>query len=133
MKVFIWIIIAVILIFILLYYQYRKNIRKVAGSDANLITIDPAPFLDKARETQAKIVSVHPREASGTDPREKIVRLRLAVKDDDGNYVVHTVKWKIVNFVLADFRQGKMINVKVYDDYVFPEIEGAVLVSESTS
>jgi len=121
-------VISILAVIIFLYWQMKTRNETIQGMHYE--TIDMQQYVDKVCEREAKILSVRPRENHNTTSGGRVVKFRLAVKNAENKFDTRIVKWKIENFILSDFRQGKTINVKVYNDMVFPSMEGSMLVKE---
>lgn len=115
-----------------LYFLLRRKKGTFEKDCTNDIPVNIDAFNGMLQARDAKILSVHPREITLTNPSERIVRFRLAVKEEDDSYTTHSVKWIVPNFTLTEYSQGKIIGVRVYENYVFPSIEGAVLLDENS-
>jgi hypothetical protein len=119
--------ISVLAVVIMIYWQ-KKNSAPV-NSQIIDVFIDINDYIDKVIDGDAKIVSIHPRESTGVSPDETVVKLRLAVKENENSYKSYLVRWKMKKETLSALRQGQMISVKLHGDYIFPVFEGAALVA----
>ena len=117
----------------ILLVNFRSSRNKGLGETPEMKKeIDELEKLSAQAEfKEAQIVSVRPEDQSRSNPSERIVKFRLAIKTGEKEYLTLQARWKIDNIYLANFQQGKMIRVKVYDKYVFPTYQGAKLIPDS--
>lgn len=119
--------ISLLAIVIMIYWQ-KKNSTPVTPQVIDTF-IDINDFIDEVTDGDAKIVSIHPRETTGVSPDETVVKLRLAVRENENFYKSYLVRWKMKKETLSALRQGQIIPVKLHGDYIFPVFEGAALVA----
>jgi hypothetical protein len=73
---------------------------------------------------EAKIISVHAELPSRFDPAFRILNLKLEIKNDE-SYKILSTRWRVDTLVLSSLQPDSMIRVKVYNELVFPTIDGA--------
>ena len=117
----------------ILLVNFRSSRNKVPGETPEMKKeIDELEKLSgKAEFKEAQIVSVRPEDQSRFNTSERIVNFRFAIKTGEKEFETLRARWKIDNIYMANFQQGKMIRVKVYDKYVFPTFQGARLIPDS--
>lgn len=116
---------------LLVIYKSSRN-KDIGDSVEMKKEIDELEKLSAQAEfKEAQIVSVRPEDQSRFNTSERIVNFRLAIKTGDKEYLTLRARWKIDNIYMANFQQGKTIQVKVYDKYVFPTYQGAKLIPDS--
>lgn len=78
-----------------------------------------------AEYKEARIISVHPEGQSKTSPSNRFVNLRFEIKDNSGEFKIFSARWYVDTFYLSQLQPDNRIQVKVYDEYVFPLEEGS--------
>ena len=73
---------------------------------------------------EARIISVNAELPSRFSPGHRILNLRLEIKDGE-NYKMYTTRWRVDTIVISAIQPDMMIQVKVYNELVFPTIDGA--------
>jgi hypothetical protein len=81
----------------------------------------------KAEWREARIVSVHPELPSRFDPANRILNLKLEITGRDNKIQLLKTRWKVDTTVLSGLQPDNVIQVKVYNELVFPAIDGAAL------
>lgn len=81
----------------------------------------------QAEYKDARIISVRPEGQSGTSPANRFVNLRFEIKDNSGEFKMLSARWYVDTYYLSQLQPDMNIQVKLYDEYVFPLIEGARL------
>jgi hypothetical protein len=88
--------------------------------------------LEKLKNTaefrSARIISVQPQQTSHYSPGLKTVNIRFEVEDTPGNYKMLSAIWQMDDYYSSNFQPDDKIQVKVYNEYVFPTHDGAKLL-----
>jgi len=74
---------------------------------------------------EARIVSVHAELPSRFDPVNRILNIKFEIKENDEKYKLYSAKWRVDTLVLSSLQPDSVIQVKVYNELVFPAIDGA--------
>lgn len=116
---------AIILLALFFYRIFSKNMKK---DEIERVKMQRLEDLKKQAEYKdARIISVRPEGQSGTSPANRFVNLRFEIKDNSGEFKMLTARWYVDTYYLSQLQPDMNIQVKVYDEYVFPLIEGARL------
>ena len=116
---------AIILLALFFYRIFSKNMKK---DEIERVKMQRLEDLKKQAEFKdARIISVRPEGQSGTSPANRFVNLRFEIKDNSGEFKMLTARWYVDTYYLSQLQPDMNIQVKVYDEYVFPLIEGARL------
>jgi len=75
--------------------------------------------------SEAKIMSVHAELPSRFNIATRILNLNLEIKDDIGNCKIYKARWSVDTVILSSLQPDSVIQVKVYNELVFPTIDGA--------
>jgi hypothetical protein len=117
---------AIIIILALFFYRlFSKNMKKDEFERVKLQKLEDLKRTAEFKE--ARIISVRPEGQSNTSPANRFVNLRFEIKDATGEFKMYTARWFVDTYYLAQLQPDSMIQVKVYDEYVFPLIDGARL------
>lgn len=116
---------AIILLALFFYRIFSKNMKK---DEIERVKMQRLEDLKKQAEFKdARIISVRPEGQSGTSPANRFVNLRFEIKDNSGEFKMLSARWYVDTYYLSQLQPDMNIQVKVYDEYVFPLIEGARL------
>jgi len=117
---------AIIILLALFFYRlFSKNMQKDEAERAKLRLLED--LKDKAEFREARIISVRPEAQSNTSPSNRYVNLRFEIKDNSGEYKMLSARWFVDTFYISDLQPDNMIQVKVYEDKVFPLTENSRL------
>ncbi|MBE2219646.1 MAG: hypothetical protein IAE90_15650 [Ignavibacteria bacterium] len=117
---------AIIILLALFFYRvFSKNMQKDEAERAKLRILDE--LKDKAEFREARIISVRPEGQSNTSPSNRYVNLRFEIKDDSGEFKMLSARWFVDTYYVSDLQPDNMIQVKVYEDKVFPLTENSRL------
>ena len=81
----------------------------------------------QAEFREARIISVRPEGQSNTSPANRFVNLRFEIKDAGGEFKMLSARWYVDTYYLSQLQPDSNIQVKVYDEYVFPLTDEAKL------
>ena len=119
---------AIILLALFFYRIFSKNMKK---DEIERVKMQRLEDLKKQAEFKdARIISVRPEGQSGTSPANRFVNLRFEIKDNSGEFKMLTARWYVDTYYLSQLQPDMNIQVKVYDEYVFPLIESARLLTD---
>ncbi len=117
---------AIIILLALFFYRlFSKNMQKDEAERAKLRLLED--LKDKAEFREARIISVRPEGQSNTSPSNRFVNLRFEIKDNSGEYKMLSARWLVDTYFVSDLQPDNMIQVKVYEDKVFPLTENSRL------
>ncbi len=120
---------AVIILLALYFYRlFSKNMQKDEAERAKMRILEE--LKDKAEFREARIISVRPEGQSNTSPSNRYVNLRFEIKDNRGEFKMLSARWFVDTFYISDLQPDRMIQVKVYDDMVFPLAENSRLIAD---
>jgi len=120
---------AVIILLALYFYRlFSKNMKKDEAERVKMRMLEE--LKDKAEFREARIISVRPEGQSNTSPSNRYVNLRFEIKDNRGEFKMHSARWYVDTFYISDLQPDRMIQVKVYEDKVFPLAENSRLVAD---
>ncbi len=119
---------AVIIALALFFYRlFTKNMSKDAAE------IEKKKELDRIKQNaelkEARIISANPESQSNTNTSHRYINLRFEIKTDNDDYKIYPARWYVDTFNISQLQPDSRIQVKVYNDYVFPIIDGARLVN----
>ncbi|MEO8514295.1 MAG: hypothetical protein ABI543_12085 [Ignavibacteria bacterium] len=116
----------VILIISLFFLRlFTKNMKKDELEREKLRKLDE---LKKSAEfKEARIISVRPEGQSNTSPSNRFVNLRFEIKNNSGEFKMLSARWYVDTYYLSQLQPDMNIQVKVYDEYVFPLVDGSRL------
>ncbi|NOS83869.1 MAG: hypothetical protein HOP31_01915 [Ignavibacteria bacterium] len=81
----------------------------------------------KAQFREARIISVRPEGQSNTSPANRFVNLRFEIMDNSGEFKMLSARWYVDTYYLSQLQPDSNVQVKVYDEYVFPVMDEAKL------
>ena len=117
---------AIIILLALFFYRlFSKNMQKDEAERAKLRLLED--LKDKAEFREARIISVRPEGQSNTSPSNRYVNLRFEIKDNSGEYKMLSARWLVDTYFVSDLQPDNTIQVKVYEDKVFPLTENSRL------
>ncbi len=117
---------AVIVIIALFFYRlFSKNMKKDEVEREKIKKLEDLKKLAEFKD--ARIISVHPEGQSNTSPSNRFVNLRFEIKDNSGEFKMFSARWFVDTFYLSQLQPDSNIQVKVYDEYVFPLVDGSRL------
>lgn len=118
-------LVVIILLAVFFYRLFAKNMNR---DDAERQKLKELEELKKQAEfREARIISVRPEGQSNTSPANRFVNLRFEIKDNSGEFKMLSARWYVDTYYLSQLQPDSNIQVKVYDEYVFPVIDGARL------
>ncbi len=116
------------IIILLALFFYRLFTKKMNRDEQERIKMRMLEELKlKAEFREARIISVRPEGQSGTSPSNRYVNLRFEIKDNSGKFVMMAARWYVDTYYLSQLQPDSMIQVKVYNEYVFPVTDDARL------
>lgn len=118
----------IIMIALILYRVFSNSAKKDKKYLEGMEKLEE--LKQKAEFRAAKIISVNPYQASIHAPGMRTVNIRLEIEVSPGNYKMFSCKWFVDDFFASSYQPGNEIQVKVYDDYIFPTAKGARLLPE---
>ncbi|MCC6866827.1 MAG: hypothetical protein IT280_11790 [Ignavibacteria bacterium] len=120
---------AVIILLALFFYRlFSKNMKRDEQEQIKLKMLNE--LQQKAEFREARIMSVMPESQSGTSPSNRFVNLRFEVKDNSGKFVMMSARWYVDTYYIPQLQPDNNIQVKVYNEYVFPVTDNARLYPE---
>jgi hypothetical protein len=120
---------AVIILLALFFYRlFSRNMKKDEEERSKMRLLEDLKKIAEFRE--ARIISVIPEGQSNTSPSNRFVNLRFEIKDGSGEFKMLSARWYVDTFYLSQLQPDNMIQVKVYDDKVFPLQENSRLYPE---
>ena len=78
-----------------------------------------------AKWMEARIISVYAELPSRFSPASRILNIKLEIKGEDTNSKIYSTRWRVDNIMLSSLQPDSVIQVKVYNELVFPTIDGA--------
>lgn len=118
---------AIIIMLALIFYRlFSKNAAKDKKYLDELKRLEE--FRSRAEFRAAKIISVQPYQASMYAPGMRTVNIRLELEDSPGKFSMHSVQWMVDDYFSSSYQPGDSIQVKVYEEYIFPSSDGAKLL-----
>lgn len=76
----------------------------------------------------ARIISVQPQQTSHYSPGLKTVNMRFEVEESPGMFKMLSAIWQMDDYYSSSFQPDDKIQVKVYNEYVFPTHDGVKLM-----
>ncbi len=120
---------AVIILLALFFYRvFAKNMRKDEAEREKMRQLED--LKKKAEFKDARIISVRPEGQSGTSPANRFVNLRFEIKDSNGEFKMFTARWFVDTYYISQLQPDMNIQVKVYNEYVFPLTENSRLITD---
>lgn len=115
-------------IILLALFFYRLFTKKMNRDEQERIKMRMFEELRKKAEfREARIISVRPEGQSETNPSNRFVNLRFEIKDNSGKFIMMAARWYVDTYYLSQLQPDNMIQVKVYNEYVFPVTDEARL------
>lgn len=118
-------LVVIILLAVFFYRLFAKNMNRDDAERQKLKDLEE--LKKKAEFREARIISIRPEGQSNTSPANRFVNLRFEVKDNGGEFRMLSARWYVDTYYLSQLQPDSNIQVKVYDEYVFPVIDGARL------
>lgn len=118
-------LVVIILLAVFFYRLFAKNMNRDDAERQKLKDLEE--LKKKAEFREARIISARPEGQSHTSPANRFVNLRFEVKDNGGEFRMLSARWYVDTYYLSQLQPDSNIQVKVYDEYVFPVIDGARL------
>lgn len=120
--------IPLVIIILLAVFFYRLFAKNMNRDDAERKKIKDLEDLKKKAEfREARIVSVRPEGQSNTSPSNRFVNLKFEIKVTGSEFKMLSARWYVDTYYLSQLQPDLNIQVKVYDEYVFPVIDDAKL------
>ena len=118
---------AIIILLALFFYRlFSKSAAKDRKYSEEVKRLED--LKSKAEFRAAKIISVQPYQASMYAPGMRTVNIRLELEDSTGKFSMHSVQWMVDDYFSSSYMPGDSIQVKVYEEYIFPSGDGARLL-----
>lgn len=118
-------LVVIILLAVFFYRLFAKNMNRDDAERQKLKDLEE--LKKKAEFREARIISIRPEGQSNTSPANRFVNLRFEVKDNGGEFRMLSARWYVDTYYLSQLQPDSNIQVKVYDEYVFPVIDEARL------
>lgn len=118
-------LVVIILLAVFFYRLFAKNMNRDDAERQKLKDLEE--LKKKAVFREARIISARPEGQSNTSPANRFVNLRFEVKDNGGEFRMLSARWYVDTYYLSQLQPDSNIQVKVYDEYVFPVIDEARL------
>lgn len=118
-------LVVIILLAVFFYRLFAKNMNRDDAYRNKLRELDELKH--KAEFREARIISVRPEGQSGTSPANRFVNLRFEIKDNGGEFKMFSARWYVDTYYLSQLQPDSSIQVKIYDEFVFPLTDGARL------
>ena len=129
-SIFPLIVILVPLAFIVgLTIYFIRLFKKTSAEDHRLIA-EMASLESMKRNAQwkkARIVSARAELPSRFDPARRILNLKLEIESENEGIKLYSTRWRVDTTVLSSLQPDSAIQVKVYNELVFPTIDGAII------
>ncbi|HRE11454.1 MAG TPA: hypothetical protein PK605_02990 [Ignavibacteria bacterium] len=117
---------AIIIMLALIFYRlFNKNMKRDEEEMKKLKELDD--IKRKAEFRSARIVNVRAEPQSHTSPSFRFANIRFEIKDDSGEFKLLTARWNVDTYYLSSLQPDTNIQVKVYDELVFPVSDDARL------
>jgi len=116
-------LVVIILLAVFFYRLFAKNMNRDDAERQKLKDLEE--LKKKAEFREARIISVRPEGQSNTSPANRFVNLRFEIKDNGGEFKMLSARWYVDTYYLSQLQPDSNIQVKVYDEYVFPVSEQA--------
>jgi len=128
MGLYLAVFIPLVVIILLAVFFYRLFAKNMNRDDAERQKLKELEELKKQAEfREARIISVRPEGQSNTSPANRFVNLRFEIKDAGGEFKMLSARWYVDTYYLSQLQPDSNIQVKVYDEYVFPVTDEAKL------
>ena len=128
MGLYLAVFIPLVVIILLAVFFYRLFAKNMNRDDAERQKLKDLEELKKQAEfREARIISVRPEGQSNTSPANRFVNLRFEIKDAGGEFKMLSARWYVDTYYLSQLQPDSNIQVKVYDEYVFPVTDEAKL------
>ena len=128
MGLYLAVFIPLVVIILLAVFFYRLFAKNMNRDDAERQKLKDLEELKKQAEfREARIISVRPEGQSNTSPANRFVNLRFEIKDAGGEFKMLSARWYVDTYYLSQLQPDSNIQVKVYDEYVFPLTDEAKL------
>lgn len=121
-------LVIIILLAVFFYRLFAKNMNRDDAERRKLKDLEE--LKKKAVFREARIISVRPEGQSNTSPANRFVNLRFEIKDTSGEYKMFSARWYVDTYYLSQLQPDMNIQVKVYNEYVFPLTENSRLITE---
>lgn len=118
-------LVVIILLAVFFYRLFAKNMNRDDAERQKLKDLEE--LKKKAEFREARIISVRPEGQSNTSPANRFVNLRFEIKDTGGEFKMLSARWYVDTYYLSQLQPDSNIQVKVYDEYVFPVTDEAKL------
>ena len=118
-------LVVIILLAVFFYRLFAKNMNRDDAERQKLKDLEE--LKKKAEFREARIISVRPEGQSNTSPANRFVNLRFEIKDTGGEFKMLSARWYVDTYYLSQLQPDNNIQVKVYDEYVFPVTDEAKL------
>ncbi len=118
-------LVVIILLAVFFYRLFAKNMNRDEAYRNRLKELDELKHKGDFRE--ARIISARSEGQSNTSPANRFVNLRFEIKETNGEFKMLSARWYVDTYYLSQLQPDSNIQVKVYDKYVFPLIDGARL------
>lgn len=76
----------------------------------------------------ARIISVQPQQTSHYSPGLKTVNIRFEIEESQGKFKMLSAVWQMDDYFSSNFQPDDKVQVKVYNEYIFPTHDGARLL-----
>lgn len=116
-------LVVIILLAVFFYRLFAKNMNRDETERNKLRELEE--LKKRAEFREARIISVRPEGQSGTSPANRFVNLRFEIKDTGGEFKMFSARWYIDTYYLSQLQPDMSIQVKVFNEYVFPVMDGA--------
>ena len=122
------VILVPLLLIILLAIFFVRLFKKTSAEDHRLVAemASLEAMKRNAEWKEARIISVNAELPSRFSPAHRILNIKLEIKEGDSNKIYST-RWKIDTIVLSSFQPGTVMQVKVFNELVFPAVDGAMI------
>ena len=131
-SIFPLIVILVPLIFIIGLTIFFIRLFKKTSAEDHLLIKEMASLEAMKRNAEwkeARIISVHAELPSRFSPGTRILNIKMEIKNKDSGCKILSARWRVDTLVLSEFQPDSVIQVKIYNELVFPAIEGAKIFS----
>jgi hypothetical protein len=118
-------LVVIILLAVFFYRLFAKNMNRDDAERQKLKDLEE--LKKKAEFREARIISVRPEGQSNTSPANRFVNLRFEIKNNGGEFKMLSARWYVDTYYLSQLQPDSNIQVKVYDEYVFPVMDEAKL------
>lgn len=124
------VVLAPLLIIIILALFFYRLFTKSSQKDRDYLNkIKELEAVRKIAEFKsARIISVQPQRTSLYSPGLRTVNIRFEIEDKPGELKMLSAVWQMEDYFASKVQAGENIQVKVYNEYVFPAGETAKLL-----